>query len=75
MERTGDNCWDEVTSILTGELVIGVPTTFVSENHGYVEPIFLQVAAMQSRMRHAFGWHIPTQRSSDESNRHGTVER
>ena len=39
------------------------------------EPIFLQVAAMQIRMRpNAFGWHIPTQRSCHESNRRGTVE-
>ena len=31
-----DTCWGEVRNILMGELVIGVPTTFVSENHGYV---------------------------------------
>ena len=35
-EHGTDNCWEEVTSILTGELDIGVPTTFVSENHGCV---------------------------------------
>ena len=29
-------CWEEVTSILMGELDIGVPTTFVSDNHGCV---------------------------------------
>ena len=31
-----DKCWEEVKSILTGELDIGVPTTFASENHGCV---------------------------------------
>ena len=31
-----DKCWGEVRNILMGELVIGVPMTFVSENHGYV---------------------------------------
>ena len=35
-EHETDKCWEEVTSILTGELNIGVPTTFVSENHGCV---------------------------------------
>ena len=30
-----DKSWEEVKSILMGELVIGVPTTCVSENHGY----------------------------------------
>ena len=35
-ENGTDKCWEEVTSILTGELDIGVPTTFVSENHGCV---------------------------------------
>ena len=35
-EQETDNCWEEVKSILMGELVIGVPKTFVSENHGYV---------------------------------------
>ena len=33
-EHETDKCWEEVTSILTGELNVGVPTTFVSENHG-----------------------------------------
>ena len=27
---------EEVKSILTGELDVGVPMTYVSENHGYV---------------------------------------
>ena len=36
-EQETDKCWEEVTSILTGELVIDVPTTYVSENHGCVD--------------------------------------
>ena len=32
-EHETNKCWEEVTSILTGELNIGVPMTFVSENH------------------------------------------
>ena len=43
-EHETDKCWEEVQRILTGELDIGVPTTYVSENHGAwlctVEPIF-----------------------------------
>ena len=79
-EHETDKCWEDVKSILTGELDIGVPTTYVSENHGYVHenrgPIFPQVAAMQSRMRpDAFGWHIPTQRSRHKSDQRGTMER
>ena len=35
-EHETDKCWEKVTSIMTGELDIGVPTTFVSENHGCV---------------------------------------
>ena len=35
-EHETDKCWEEVMSILTGELDVGVPTTFVSENHGCV---------------------------------------
>ena len=35
-EHETDKCWEEVTSILTGELNIGVRTTFVSEKHGCV---------------------------------------
>ena len=35
-EHETDKCWEEVKSILRSELVIGVPTTYVSENHGYV---------------------------------------
>ena len=35
-EHETDKCWEEVKSILMGKLVIGVPTTFVSENHGCV---------------------------------------
>ena len=35
-EHETDKCWEEVKSILTGELDIGVPTTSVSENHGCV---------------------------------------
>ena len=34
-EHETDKCWEEVTSNLTGELDIGVPMTFVSENHAY----------------------------------------
>ena len=33
-EHETDKCWEEVKSILRGELVIGVAATFVSENHG-----------------------------------------
>ena len=35
-EHETDKCWEEVKSILMGELDIGVPTTFVSEKHGCV---------------------------------------
>ena len=35
-EHETDLRWEEVTSILAGELVIDVPTTYVSENHGCV---------------------------------------
>ena len=35
-EHETDKYWEEVKSIPMGELVIGVPATFVSENHGYV---------------------------------------
>ena len=35
-EQETDKCWEEVTSILMGELVDDVPTTYVSENHGCV---------------------------------------
>ena len=35
-EHETDKCWKEVKSVLMGELVIGVPMTFVSENHGCV---------------------------------------
>ena len=35
-EHETDKCWEEVTSILTGELNIGVLVTFVSEDHGCV---------------------------------------
>ena len=35
-EHETDKCWEEVKSILTGELDIGVPTTFVLENRGCV---------------------------------------
>ena len=33
-EHETDKCWEKVKSILTGELVIDVPTTIVSEIHG-----------------------------------------
>ena len=71
-----DKCWGEVRNILMGELVIGVPMTFVSENHGYVlvhRGIFLRVAVLQRRSN-AFGRHISTQRSCHESNRCGSVD-
>ena len=35
-ERETDKCWEEVKSILTGELDVGVPMLYVSENHGCV---------------------------------------
>ena len=35
-EHETDKCWKEVKNIVMGELVIGVPMTFVSESHGYV---------------------------------------
>ena len=35
-EHERDKCWEEVKSILTGDEDIGVQTTFVSENQGYV---------------------------------------
>ena len=36
-EHETDKCWEEVTSILTGELDSGVHMTYVSENHGCVD--------------------------------------
>ena len=33
-KNTRDKCWEEAKNILRGELVIGVPTTFISEKHG-----------------------------------------
>ena len=35
-EHETDKCWEEVKSILTDDLDIGVSTTYVSEKHGYV---------------------------------------
>ena len=35
-EHETDKCWEEVKNILMGELVVGVPKTFVSEKHGCV---------------------------------------
>ena len=35
-EHETDKCWEEVKSILTGELDIGVPKAYVSENNGCV---------------------------------------
>ena len=34
-EQETDKCWEEVMSIMMGEPVIDVPTTYVSENHGW----------------------------------------
>ena len=31
-----NKCWGKIKNILMGEIVVDVPTTFVSENHGYV---------------------------------------
>ena len=31
-----NKCWGKIKNILMGEMVVGVPTTFVSENHGNV---------------------------------------
>ena len=58
-EHETDKCCGEVKSILMGELVIGVPTTFVSENHGYV-PVH-------------FGINFPSSGSDVESNGTGCV--
>ena len=80
-EYETDKCWEEVKNILVGEMDHWRPNDFRLGEPWVrelctVESIFLQVAAMQSRMRpDAFGWHIPTQRSCHESNRRGTVER
>ena len=66
-EHETDKCWEEVKSILMGELVIGVPMTFVSENHGYVpvhrEINFPSSGSVASRST-AFGRHISTKRWS-----------
>ena len=35
-EHETDKCWEEGKNILMGELNIGLPTTYVSENHGYM---------------------------------------
>ena len=35
-EHETDKCWREVRNMMMCKLDIGVPTTFVSENHGYV---------------------------------------
>ena len=58
-----------------GELVMGVPTTFVSEKHGCVV-VHRGSNFPSSRMGpDESGWHILTQRSRHESNRRGMVER
>ena len=66
-EHETDKCWEEVKSILTGELDNGDQRLSSRRNMCAwlctVEPIFFQVAAMQSRMRpDAFGWHIATRK-------------
>ena len=58
-EHETDKCWEEVKSILTGELDIVVPTTYVSENHGYVH-------------EHR-GTNFPSSGSDAESNETGCV--
>ena len=58
-EHETDECWEEVKSILTGELVIGVPMTCVSEKHRYV---------------HVYrGTNFPSSGSDAESNETGCV--
>ena len=58
-EYETDKYWEEVKSILMGELVIGVPMTFVSENHGCV-------------VVHR-GINLPSNGSDAESNETGCV--
>ena len=58
-ENETDKCWEEVTSILTGELDVGVPMTYVSKNHGYV-PVHR-------------GINFPSSGSDAESNETGCV--
>ena len=58
-EHETDKCWEEVTSILTGKLNIGVPTTSASENHGCV-------------VVHR-GTNFPSSSSDAESNETGCV--
>ena len=54
-----NKCWEEVKNILTGKLVIGVPMTYVSENHGYLH---------ENR-----GTNFPSSGSDAESNETGCV--
>ena len=79
-EYETDKCWEEIKSILTGELNIGVPTTYVSENHRCV--VVHRGTKFPSSGSDAESYEtgcdrmaIPTQRSCHESNRRGTVER
>ena len=58
-EHETDKCWEEVKSILTGELDIGAPMTSVSENDGYVH---------ENR-----GTNFPSSGSDAESNETGCV--
>ena len=68
-EHETDKVWGEVKHILMGELVFGVPTTFVSENHGHVPAHrgidFSSSGSVATSI--AFGRHISTQRSCHES--------
>ena len=58
-KNTRDKCWEEAKNILRGELVVGVPTTFVSEKHG-------------SMVVHC-GINFPSSGSDAESNGTGCV--
>ena len=60
-----DKCRGEVKNIPMGELVIGVPTTFVSEDHGYVV-VHRRIDFPSSG---SVATSINTKRSCHESNR------
>ena len=78
-EHETNKCWGEVKNILMGELVIGVPITFVSENHGCVVVHSWNQFSLEWQCCHVDRMRsdgtFSTQRSRHESNRCGSTER
>ena len=65
----------KIKNILMGESVVDVPTTFVSENHGYV-PVHRGIDIPSSgSVAMSFGRHSSTQGFCHKSNRRGSMER